>query len=65
MERGWTLTLVVDRGGLTRSYFYDVIAGRSVPTLKWIAQVAEAFELSPFELLGVVPVNGVAKKSRK
>jgi transcriptional regulator with XRE-family HTH domain len=58
-ERGVTLTHLADFSGRSRSHFWDVIAGRKSPTLKWLVSVAEALKVEPWMLLaqGAAPVS--------
>lgn len=50
-ERGVTLTHVADFSGRSRSHFWDIMAGRKSPTLRWLVGVAQALEVEPWELL--------------
>jgi len=50
-ERGVTLTHVADFSGRSRSHFWDIMAGRKSPTLRWLVGVAETLEVEPWELL--------------
>ena len=52
-QRGVTLTHLADFSGRSRSHFWDVMAGRKSPTLKWMVSIAEALEVEPMELLRV------------
>ncbi len=45
------LSHLPDRAGVARSHFWDVLAGRKSPTLKWLAQVTKALEVDPGELV--------------
>lgn len=45
------LTHVADHAGVSRSHFWDVLAGRKSPTLGWLAEVAGALRCEPSELL--------------
>lgn len=49
--RGLTLTHLADFSGRSRSHFWDVLAGRKSPTLRWIVGVAEVLGVEPWELL--------------
>jgi transcriptional regulator with XRE-family HTH domain len=49
--RGIPLTHLPDRAGVSRSHFWDVLAGRASPTLKWLARVASALDVPPAQLL--------------
>ena len=49
--RGVQLTHVPDLSGVSRSHFWDVLAGRKSPTVSWLSKVAAALRCEPFELL--------------
>ena len=51
VARGVTLTRLADFSGRSRSHFWDVMAGRKSPTLRWLVGVAAALEVEPWELL--------------
>ncbi len=53
--RGVQLSHVADRAGVSRSHFWDVLAGRKSPTLKWLVAVAEALEVDAGDLLASTP----------
>jgi len=55
-ERGITLTHLADFSGRSRSHFWDVMAGRKSPTLKWLVSISGALEVEPWVLLR--PVEG-------
>jgi XRE family transcriptional regulator, regulator of sulfur utilization len=50
-ERELTLKNLADRSGLSITYLSDVERGRTMPSLKMVQRVAEAFELSTTNLL--------------
>lgn len=50
-EKGVPLTHLADLSGRSRSHFWDVMACRKSPTLKWLISLAEALEVEPAELL--------------
>jgi DNA-binding Xre family transcriptional regulator len=50
-ERKMPLSHLPDRAAVARSHFWDVLAGRKSPTLKWLARIAEALEVDPGELV--------------
>ena len=50
-EREIPINLVADFAGVSRSYLYDVLAGRKAATTDWLARVATAVEAEPWELL--------------
>lgn len=49
--RGVQLTHVPDLAGVSRSHFWDVLAGRKSPTVAWLSKVAVALRSEPSELL--------------
>lgn len=49
--RGMTLTRLADFSGRSRSHFWDVLAGRKSPTLQWMASIAGALAVEPWELI--------------
>ena len=54
-EKGITLTYLADFSGRSRSHFWDVMAGRKSPTLKWLVSIADALGAEPWELLKPTP----------
>ena len=50
-DRKITLTYLADFSGRSRSHFWDVMAGRKSPTLKWLVSIAGALEVEVWELL--------------
>ena len=50
-ERGVTLTHLADFSGRSRSHFWDVMAARKSPTLKWLVSIADALKVEPGDLL--------------
>jgi len=52
-SRGVQLTHVPDLAGVSRSHFWDVLAGRKSPTVAWLTKVAVALRSEPSELLSV------------
>ena len=62
------LTHVPDMAGVSRSHFWDVMAGRKNPTLGWMARVASALQCEPADLLAGPsprPVTSRARESRQ
>ena len=53
-ERGIPVTHLPDRAAVGRSHFWEVMAGRSSPTLEWLARVAVALDIDPGELVVAV-----------
>jgi SOS-response transcriptional repressor LexA len=51
--RGVQLTHVPDLAGVSRSHFWDVLAGRKSPTVAWLTKVASALRSEPSDLLAV------------
>jgi SOS-response transcriptional repressor LexA len=49
--RGVQLTHVPDLAGVSRSHFWDVLAGRKSPTVAWLSKVAVAVRRDPADLL--------------
>ncbi len=45
-----------DRAGVARSHYWEVMAGKRSPTLKWLAKIADALDVDVGEL--------IVKKSR-
>lgn len=67
--RGIQLTHVPDLAGVSRSHFWDVLAGRKSPTLAWLAKVALALQCEPYELLmdgaPQAPVQLIPRSSKR
>jgi phage repressor protein C with HTH and peptisase S24 domain len=51
--RGVQLTHVPDLAGVSRSHFWDVLAGRKSPTVAWLTKVALALRSEPSDLLSM------------
>lgn len=49
--RGIALSHLPDRAVVSRSHFWDVLAGRKSPTLAWLAKVAAALDVDAGELV--------------
>lgn len=47
------LTHVPDLAGVSRSHFWDVLAGRKSPTVSWLTKVASALRSEPSDLLAM------------
>lgn len=45
------VTHLPDRAGVSRSHFWEVMAGRRSPTLKWLAQLATALDVDAGDLV--------------
>ena len=54
-ERGWSLTELAERAGISRSYLYQIERGESTPTQEKIDQLAKALGALPSELFGEAP----------
>src|SRR6185436_19849400 len=50
-ERRIPVTHLPDRAAVGRSHFWEVMAGRSSPTLEWLGRIAAALEVDAGELL--------------
>jgi len=50
-----SLTSLPDSAGVGRSHYWEVLAGRSSPTLNWLGMVAEALEVPVERLLAKNP----------
>lgn len=50
-RKGMRLNRVADQAGVSRAQMYNVLAGRSSPSLDWISKVSLVLEVSPAELL--------------
>ena len=53
--KGWSLTDLAERAGISRSYLAQIESGDSVPTQAKILQLAHALGALPSELLGEEP----------
>lgn len=51
-KKGWSLTDLAERSGVSRSYIFQLESGKSAPTEEKILQLANAFGALPSELLG-------------
>src|ERR1043165_1248402 len=49
--RGVQLPHVPDLAGVSRSHFWDVLAGRKSPTVTWLTKIAIALHVEPAQLL--------------
>jgi transcriptional regulator with XRE-family HTH domain len=45
------VTHLPDRAGVSRSHFWEVMAGRRSPTLKWLGQLAKALDVDAGNLV--------------
>jgi hypothetical protein len=60
-ERGIAVTHLPDRAGVGRSHFWEVMAGRSSPTLDWLGRVAAALDVDVGELVVASRKHGGAQ----
>ncbi len=58
-QRGLRLDWVADTAGVSRAQLYNVLAGRSSPSLDWIQRVAQAIGVAPYVLLAPMRPNAV------
>lgn len=49
--RGITLSHLPDRAGVTRSHFWNVMAGKKSPTLQWLGKLAKALDVDVEDLV--------------
>jgi transcriptional regulator with XRE-family HTH domain len=54
-EKGWSLTELSEKAGISRSYLAQIESGESTPTQAKILQLANALGALPSELLGEEP----------
>ncbi len=52
-----------DHAGVSRSHFWEVMAGRKSPTLQWLDRIAVALSVDAVELLK--PVGKVSRSGRR
>lgn len=64
-ERGITVTHLPDRAAVGRSHFWDVMAGRSSPTLAWLVRVAEALDVDVGDLVAAKRADDAAARKRR
>lgn len=50
-RKGVALTALADFAGVSRSQVFTVLKSATSPTLDWIAKVATALDLEPWQLL--------------
>ncbi len=53
--KGWSLSDLCEKAGISRSYIAQIESGESIPTQTKIVQLANAFGVLPSELLGEDP----------
>ena len=54
-ERSIPLSHLPDRAAIARSHFWNVMAGKKSPTLRWLGKVASALDVDAEELLARRP----------
>lgn len=54
-RKGWNLSDLADKSGISRSYLYQLERGESTPTQDKLEKLATAFDALPSELLGEPP----------
>jgi len=65
-ERGLKLTHVPDLAGVSRSHFWDVMAGRKNPTVRWLVKITSPLQCEPADLLGgPAPPRAVPSRIRE
>ncbi len=62
-KKGWSLTALAERAGVSRSYLYQIEQGESTPTEDKIQKLAGALGARPSELLGEQIVSPVIPQS--
>ncbi len=50
-ERGIALNTLADFAGVSRSQLFNVLGGTSSVSLDWLARIAKALDVEPWELL--------------
>jgi transcriptional regulator with XRE-family HTH domain len=50
-ERGIVLSHLPDRAAVSRAHFWNVLAGKKSPTLKWLGRIAKALDVDASELV--------------
>lgn len=50
-QRGVAINSLADFAGVSRAQLYDVLAGRKGASLDWIAKLAVALDVAPWQLL--------------
>jgi len=50
-RKGMALNSIADFAAVSRAQLYDVLAGNKAATTDWIAKVADALEVEPWQLL--------------
>jgi transcriptional regulator with XRE-family HTH domain len=64
-KRGISLTSLPDIAGVGRSHYWEVLAGRSSPTLTWLGTVAAALKVPVEQLVVKQPKAAKAAKAAK
>jgi transcriptional regulator with XRE-family HTH domain len=50
-EREMALSHLADHAGVTRSHFWNVLAGKKSPTLQWLGKIAKALGVDVEDLV--------------
>lgn len=64
-QKGWSLTTLAARAGVSRSYLHQIEQGTSAPTQAKIQRLAEALGALPSELLGEKTHDDIPASLRK
>lgn len=51
LQRGWSLTALAQRAGLSVSFLSDVETGRKIPTITSLERICAGFGMTPAECL--------------
>jgi hypothetical protein len=54
------VTHLPDRAGVSRSHFWEVMAGNKSPTLKWLGKIAASLEVDASALLQPRPTSAAS-----
>ena len=54
LERGWSQEAFADEAGLHRTYVSDIERGARNPTIRIVAQLADALDVEPADLVRTV-----------
>jgi hypothetical protein len=55
-QAGIPISHIPDRDGVARSHFWNVLKGETSPSLRWLVQVAEIFEVD-LEVLTAIEIE--------
>ena len=62
-ERGVTFNALADFAGVSRAQLFAVLAETTGPTVDWLAKIAAALEVEPWQLLA--PVDAARRRRRR